>query len=249
MDLCSIIPVAQSSWMYKNPRVMLLTHLVEKYPEYVDEALKHPNTYKILDNSLIELGGAVSIERVVKAAEKVKADEIILCDVFRDAEGTITNAKKSIEWLRENDLLGKYKLQAVVHGSTLEDFKRCFNELNAMPEIDVIAIPKVTSSYEWCADHRRASLFNIFKNTDKEIHFLGSWYNLEEIYNIPREVWERVRSADTCLPSLYVIQNKHVWENREGTIDLEKNYPELTEEKYDKVMDELEQMIVKYQLY
>ena len=38
MDLCSIIPVAQSSWMYKNPRVMLLTHLVEKYPEYVDEA-------------------------------------------------------------------------------------------------------------------------------------------------------------------------------------------------------------------
>ena len=30
---------------------------------------------------------------------------------------------------------------------------------------------------------------------------------------------------------------------------LEKNYPELTEEKYDKVMDELEQMIVKYQLY
>ena len=58
-----------------------------------------------------------------------------------------------------------------------------------------------------------------------------------------------MRSADTCLPSLYVIQNKHVWENREGTIDLEKNYPELTEEKYDKVMDELEQMIVKYQLY
>lgn len=228
---------------------MLLTHLVEKYPEYVQEALKHPDTYKILDNSLIELGGAVSIERVVKAAEQVKADEIILCDVFKDADGTIENAKNSIAWLEKHNLLGKYKLQAVVHGSTLEDFERCFNTLNSMPEIDVISIPKVTSSYEWCIDNKRASLFHIFKNTDKEIHFLGSWYNLEEIYNVSRTVWERVRSVDTCLPSLYVIQNKHVWEDREGTIDLEKYYPELTEEKYDATMVELEQMIIKYQLY
>lgn len=30
MDLCSITPVKQAKWMFEQPRVMLLTHLVEK---------------------------------------------------------------------------------------------------------------------------------------------------------------------------------------------------------------------------
>ena len=248
MDLCSITPVFQSSWMYENPRVMLLTHLVEKYPKYVEEAINHPNVYKILDNSLIEMGDSLSMERLIEAASKVNANEIILCDVFKDADGTIKKTKESVEWLKKHELIGKYKLQAVVHGSTLEDFKRCFDELNSIPEIDVIAIPKVTVSYDWCPNQSRSSLFYIFKNTDKEIHFLGSWYNLEEIYKIPKEVWKKVRSVDTCLPSLYAIQNKHIWENRNGTIDLEKNYPELTIKEYNNVMNEIEQMIIKYQL-
>ena len=49
MNLCSIIPVPQSSWMYEGPYVMLLTHLVEKYPEYVQEALK-----TVLENCSID---------------------------------------------------------------------------------------------------------------------------------------------------------------------------------------------------
>ena len=59
--------------MYENKTVMLLTHLVERYPEYIEEALKHPNNYKILDNSLIELKGALSMERLIDAADKIKS--------------------------------------------------------------------------------------------------------------------------------------------------------------------------------
>lgn len=28
MDLCSITPVKQAKWMFEQPRVMLLTHLI-----------------------------------------------------------------------------------------------------------------------------------------------------------------------------------------------------------------------------
>lgn len=243
MDLCSITPVKQAKWMFEQPRVMLLTHLVEKYPEYAKLA-RESNSYKILDNSIVELGSAVSIERIFKAAELVNAQEVILRDGYPKAEPTRQCIKEDLEWIEKNGLLGKFKIQAVCHGQNLEEFKETFNFINNDPRVDVIGIPKVLSL--WAGE--RWKLFDIFKNTTKEIHFLGSWYSLREIFTMPKEVYDRVRSCDTCLPSLYVIQNKSVWEDRDGTIDLEADYPQLTKEKYDGVMDKIEKIIVSSQL-
>lgn len=250
MNICSICPVNKSYLMYEDsPMVMLLTHLVEKYPSYVEEALKHKYTYKILDNSLIELGDALSMERLIEAADKIKANEIILPDVFKDGKATLESAKKSIEWLKEHNLLGKYKLMAVAHGTTREEFKKCFNGLDSLKEIDVIGIPKVMASMPWIKDRNRKNLKDIFMASSKEIHFLGSWYNLAELLNLGNDVWDRVRSADTCLPSLDIIQNLTFVQDRNGTIDLEKEYPELTDEKYRLFMGKLEKEIVKSYLH
>ena len=246
MNLCSICPVNKAHLMYENcGMVMLLTHLVEKYPSYVEEANKHPYHYKILDNSLIELGGALSMERLVKAAEKVKANEIILPDVFRDGEATYNAAVDAIDWLYKHDLMGKYKLMVVCHGTTEEEFKKCFDRLNELEEVDVIGIPKVMSSLPWVKNRSRNSLKHIFMNTNKEIHFLGSWYNLEEVLTLDKDVWNKVRSVDTCLPSLDVIQDLKFYQDRKGTIDLEKEYPELTDDKYHAFMDNLEKEVVR----
>lgn len=236
MDICTIMPKGMYHKMYDNPKVMLLTHLVEKDPEYIEEALRHPQTYIILDNSLIELGGALSMERLVAAAEKVHADEIILPDVFKDCKKTMESVQSSIRWLREKNLLGKYRLMAVCHGATEELFTECYKTLNRLPEIDVIGIPKVMSSFDWVADRSRASLYDIFKDSCKEIHFLGSWYQLGELLDLPPEVKRKVRSCDTCLFALDVIQGLDFYTDRKGTIDLEKYYPELTPDKYDALM-------------
>ena len=243
MDLCSITPVNKAQWMFTQPRVMLLTHLVEKYPEY-EKLASSSSSYKILDNSLIELGDSLNMERVYKAAKKVKAQEIILMDSYPDGPKTIENIKKSLKWLIENNHIGEFKLQAVCHGRNLKEFKETFDYINNNPLIDVIGIPKVLSS--WCGE--RWKLFDIFKNTSKEIHFLGSWYSLKEILDMPKEVYDKVRSCDTCLPSLYIIQNKNIRENREGTIDLEKDYPALTEKKYFSLMNKIEKEIIFSQL-
>ena len=244
MQLCSIVPVNHSEWMYNNKNQsisMQLTHLVEKYPKYAARALKEINTYKILDNSLIEIGEALTMERLIKAADMIKADEIILCDKFLDCDGTIESTKEAIKWLKENNRLGDFKLMAVAHGKNKEEWEKCFNYLDNMPEIDVIGIPKVCAS--WLPSKNRGELADIFMKSKKTLHFLGSWYNLQELLDLPKEVFQRVRSCDTCLPSLYVIQNKHVWEDRDGTIDLEKNYTELTKRKYNKVLKEFNDLV------
>lgn len=247
MNLCSITPVKQAAWAYEAPMVMLLTHLVERHKSYVKEALKHPNVYKILDNSLIELGEALTMERLVAAAEKINANEIVLPDVFKDGEATVKKAKESILWLKENDLLGKYKIMVVCHGNNEDEWHSCFKQLNEIEEIDVIGVPKVVST--WLPDKNRKNLSHIFLNTTKQIHFLGAWYNLAELLKLGKKVWNTIRSADTCLPSLYVIQNKKIWEDRDGTIDLENDYPELTKDKYDDIMYKFEKEMVNAYIY
>lgn len=243
MNLCSIVPVNHADWMYEMPDVMLLTHLALKYPEYKELASKKSN-YKILDNSVIELGEAFDISKVYKVAKEVGANEIILEDCYPDSTKTIEAIKRSLKWLKDNNRLGEFKLQAVCHGANEEEFKKTFDFINTCDEIDVIGLPKVLST--WCGE--RWKLYHIFKNTNKEIHFLGSWYNLKEIYSMPKEVWNKVRSCDTCLPSLYAIQSKHVWEDRDKTIDLEKDYPELTYDKYSRVLEEFENKVIDKQL-
>lgn len=229
--------------MYENRIVMLLTHLIEKYDNYTQEALNHPKHYKILDNSLIELGKSLNMERLINAADKIKANEIVLPDSFLNGEKTVDLAKESILYLKENNLLGKYKLMAVCHGNNIEEWEKCFNELNNIKEIDVIGIPKVTSS--WLVSKNRGELAPIFMKTDKILHFLGSWYNLKELLELDKEVWDKVRSCDTCLPSLYVIQEKTIWEDRVGTINLEQYYPELNKNNYDKIINTFNEETLK----
>lgn len=100
MYLINIFPLGNIC-LERNQRMhMFLTHMVEKYPTYVEAARNAPG-YKILDNSLIELGGAVDLKRVVKAAETIRADEIILPDVFQDGPATIKAVQSAIDELNK----------------------------------------------------------------------------------------------------------------------------------------------------
>lgn len=248
MNFCSIMPKGAYHLMYLNsPMVMLLTHLVEKDDHYAQLAIDHSSTYKILDNSLIELGGALSMERLVTAADRIHANEIILPDEFKNGAETVRKAKESIEWLKAHNRLGDFKLMAVCHGATKEEFENCFSQLDAMDEIGVIGIPKVMCSFDWVRN-TRATLYSIFKDTKKEIHFLGSWYNLGEFIDLPKEVYNKVRSADTCLFALDVIQKLGFYENRVGTIELDREYAEFDENKYRDLMHRFEVAVVKCQL-
>lgn len=218
MKLCSIVPVKYNELMYESNIVMLLAHLSKNNPAYIANAVRHDNDcYKIMDNSVVELGSSFNMEELIKQAQCCLADEIVLPDVYRDGEKTIQKVIESIKWLRDNKYLGDFKLMAVCHGKNIDDFIKTFKTLNSMSEIDTIGIPRIIC--EWAGS--RSFIADIFIQTDKEIHLLGCYDSLKELSTFKAEHLERIRSIDTSLPALLSLESNNAYKSRNGkTIDL-----------------------------
>jgi hypothetical protein len=191
---------------------MLLAHLKDYYPKK-----RNKNCYVIMDNSLIELGGAVDVETVYNAAVQCDVDEFILPDVFQDGAATIKEVNKGIKWLKDNGHLGEHNLMAVCQGATLSEFSWCFRELEKIPQIRCIGIPKIAATL---LPEGRPGLERLWRDTQKEIHLLGCWSNLVEFLSYERPA--AIRSCDTCIPALLSVHHVYcAWANRpEQTIDL-----------------------------
>ena len=231
MKFCSILPIKNTNIMLKQNYVMLLAHLSQKYPDYCKKSYSYKG-YKIMDNSIIELGESFTMNDLIKEAIKCDVDEIILPDSFENGKETVELVKKSIQWLKNNNLLTRFKLMAVCHGKNDDELLQTFNELNQIEEIDVIGLPKVLST--WCGSRiYKAKYFSAL--TTKKIHLLGCWDNLAEYKENDLSF---IRSTDTCLPALLSIYGMNCWDKRNGLkIDLEKD--EINLDKYNKIIKEL----------
>ena len=196
MKLIHIYPLGNLGMHHTQKMHMFLTHLVEKYPFYAKFAAEVAG-YKILDNSLIELGGAVDLKRVLEAAEKIGADEIILPDVFQKGPETIEAVNKALEELYQ--MYPKrdwpFKLMAVAHGRDEDEWYECYHELLYHPDIDVIGIPKVLAKA-----HPQGRPYFVNKLCDlkkKPHHLLGLWYSINELKEY-KHIHD-IRSCDTVL--------------------------------------------------
>lgn len=204
MQLINIFPVANADMEFEQPMHMFLTHLVEKYPHYAKIA-RQVDGYKILDNSLIELGGAVDILRVIEAAEKIQADEIILPDVFQDGAGTLEAVDRALDTI-DSMFRGKcpFKLMAVAQGKDYTEWYECYEKFLDCDEIDVIGIPKVCAKMlpGGRPEVMRTARCNLLA---KPHHLLGLWYSVTELmeYKYP----EHIRSCDTVHLN-YLVQHR-----------------------------------------
>lgn len=247
MQIIDIVPIHYLHLVQNQPMAMFLTHLVENSPEYAKFARNYTG-YKILDNSLIELGEAVSIERVLNAAKTIKADEIILEDVFGKGPETIDAVNSNIEDYKgykwDESIIGckKPKLMAVAQGRDAREFRKCFNALCAIPEISTIGIPKRCAKL-----HPQGRPFferlwtGANNNVKKDIHLLGLWYSYEELYRY--QYPDRIRSVDTCLASFHASHMNSTlfnpWAVRPDgyTIDLEDTFNWLDIDLFYRISD------------
>lgn len=229
MKLASIVPMKNVVNTFDGDYAMLLAHLKDYYPER-----RNRNCYVIMDNSLIELGGAVDVETVYNAAKQCGADEFILPDVFQNASETIASVSRSIGWLYENNHIGEMRLMAVCQGDTISEFIRCFRALEAMAEIHCIGIPKIASGL---VPGGRPGLEKLWWGSSKAIHLLGCWENLGELTRYSRPAL--IRSCDTCIPALLSTRGINcAWIDRpEKTIDLIND--EINWKAYGRIMDQL----------
>lgn len=199
MNIAHIVPVKQMYLIEDQPIAMFLTHLVENYPEY-EHFAKNFKGYKILDNSLIEVGKAMSIGRVIDAACRIHADEIILPDVFRSSGPTLHAVESGLTTIDTMGMSQAFYVMAVAQGHSAETFKQCYEALEKINEIDVIGIPKITAKLH---PKGRPYFEPLWFNSHKSIHLLGLWYSFIELSAY--RALNRIRSVDTCLASFFTL--------------------------------------------
>lgn len=216
IKLASITPVKDHELSLDRPIAMFLTHLVLSDKAYAESARNYTG-FKILDNSLIEMGAAMTLDKVLEAAGIIDADEIVLPDVFKKRKENLELIKSSLEelkaWYEKHPTAKRFRLMAVAQGESLPEFFANVYELNLIPEIDTIGIPKAM----W----GRGEWDELYRGVDKDIHFLGCPDSLDELRRMSDYVANRVRSIDTCIPALLSQTTDHTWATRPiKTIDL-----------------------------
>lgn len=234
MILNSLTPKGCYDWMYDSTHVMLLTEFVRSDADYVQAALNHPECYKSIAISEADIyNDEFTLDDFCDLADAVNADELVLPYKFADTSiNKLEVVKEIIEYLRDNDLSNKYRLMAICNASGETSFYEQFNAFNNIPEITCIGIP----SFKWV--NSRADLYDIWKNTDKEIHFLGAGKSFKEIIDLPDEIFYKVRSCSTSLPFEYALSGKSILDDSAPRLLLNKKYSKLTRKKYDAAMRE-----------
>lgn len=232
IEVAHIFPISTLSLMADQKFNMFLTHLAMKYPFYKEYAKKLSITsYTILDNSLIENNGtAMSLEDVLSVAEYIRPKEIILPDVFLNAEATKESAINALKQLRER--YGEnipFNLMGVVQGKTFEEIQDMVKFYNAIPNIHTIGIPKILSKYHPKGRPGFESAWNISNTNCKDIHLLGLYYSFDELnqYKHP----ENIRSVDTCHISYLAKHHLDLHDVRPDgfTVDLENDVISIKE--------------------
>ena len=226
MEIAFITPIDDLGYDFTNYH-MALTHLVLKHPDYADHYKKlGESSFVILDNSLIELGEAASLEKVLEAAAIINPAEIVLPDVYKKGNDTVNavdNAIIKLKQLAEQNGADNYnfQLQAVCHGETEEEWKETWHRLQQYQEIGTIAIPKVT-------EHQFGSRTPFVKwalennEDEKQIHLLGCWSDIKEFQDYTTDMKEKIRGVDTSIVYHCAIDNTE--RKPDWKIDLEKSY-------------------------
>jgi hypothetical protein len=119
---------------------LLLAHDVVKRPQEYGELFgveREPFRHVIMDNSVVELGNASSLEAVVDAVRITFADVVVLPDVYGEGPETLKSISDSfpmwqaaISSLQYNNIPMQYML--VPQGRTLQEWADCCKGLAAL---------------------------------------------------------------------------------------------------------------------
>ena len=198
----------------------MLTKLGDDYPGHfylAHEVVKDAQAYRdlhtrvlasnptgihtILDNSVIELGGAVDLEMVSEALDATQARVVVLPDVLEQGEATAEAvATHGAHWFNE---LVKVKtdvqMMAVPQGETLQAWVKCLEDIMlAHPWIQWIGIPRNTPGR--IIDSRRHLISIVRAIAPRaKIHLLGFSENMAD--DLVSALHDGVTSIDSAVPA------------------------------------------------
>lgn len=215
--MAAFLPVAPANYLQKllgsaqkfsqeplPPNAFLLAHEVVADPEgyaKAQECWAGKPGIRILDNSVIELGGAVDLKMVASAQEIVKANVVVLPDVLEDSQGTFELASRELE--RWAMTISDAELMFVPQGETLNSWIWCLEKFIDFSTKEIgmephwIGIPRNTTKRIVAS---RRELVDIVRTLAPyaDIHLLGfSDYLYDDVISAQHPA---VSSIDSAVP-------------------------------------------------
>lgn len=227
MELALIAPTnALEDWGSITTYHMALAHLIlsdEDYAKHYFE-LSQQGHFVILDNSVIELGGAVEVSTLLEAAALVNPAVIVLPDVLDDMQATHQAIHKAISDLLRANALNRFRFMAVPQGKTKEEFFMSYKHIAALSDIYMIGMPKRLGRYDESRGIGRANVIEEMLrlgliDTSKPHHLLGVWDNPVEIKHLSKHNW--IKGVDTQLP-FWAAANGVKFDKEVGMIEKRK---------------------------
>lgn len=201
-----------------------LVHLLEENQEYRDKFFKaRENGREIyLDTSIFELGTAFNADKFAEWIQKLRPHYYFVPDALEDMETTISNMEK---WNKVyKDLPGKKV--GVIQGKNLEEIVQCYDYMDGVADVDMIAFSFDYSYYQKTFPHPNKYVswtFGRIKllgdllaqctiNTSKKHHLLGCGLPIEfKFYSNSAYNW--IYSLDTSNPVVHAIKGVKYEEN------------------------------------
>jgi len=188
--------------------------------------------YIILDNGVTELGRAMPTEDLFYTARMMQVNEVVLPDVFDDAEGTIESTLTALEVLDKEVGPWHPRFMAVVHGKTWEEWEHCYRVFMEEPRIRTIGLPKVMTRNFGDRVYALRRVARMPRLSGKEYHCLGVWDDPFEILKLADEhPW--IRGIDTSYPVMSGVNGVPI-DSRAGTQKFQLD-EEVTEDSYPEV--------------
>lgn len=192
-----------------------LVHLFEEDPEYLklfQDALSNGREV-ILDNSIFELEEAFDAAKFAQWVKELKPTWYIVPDALEDAKKTV---QQMTEWNNKYKNLPGKKI-GVVQGKTYEQIKTCYEYMDKIANVDMIAISFDYSYYTQSFPHpnklvswamgRVKLLGDLLRdgviNEEKKHHLLGCSIALE--FSFYSE-YKWIYSLDTSNPVVAAIK-------------------------------------------
>jgi len=167
-------------------------------PQNATAFYRESRNYKMLDNGAYE-GNAIFFEALLNIARKLKVDEIVIPDVMRDAQRTLSNLYTLIK-----DVPDEFKVAAVPQGKTISEFLECFREISKMTNVDTICFPK------WLGTSRPAVIH--YLQTQRLLSYKFDYHVMG--LDDPTELFcyrgMDIRSVDTSMPFTYAYHLRKI---------------------------------------
>jgi hypothetical protein len=194
--------VKQLSARARGSYHLLLAHDVHAKPKEYGDLYNFSNAEIIMDNSVVELGDAVTLDFIKSACTTVKCKTVALPDVMSDGKATAERSLAAYEeWLPAfEELYGAHNsdwgFMYIPQGRTIEEWATCAQAMCHHRRINYWGIPRLLTIH---SGSRRLGIDIAYAlNPIRRIHLLGFSENLVDDVVCARD--PRVVGIDSTVP-------------------------------------------------